>query len=477
MGVVTIMLGFLLNNDVVSTQQAAGKVVLDYIRRDERKTGTKEGCKEGECGACTVLLGCLVGEKVVYRNVASCLVPLGDVAGRHLVTIEGVNKPDGGLNPIQQAFVDEGASQCGFCTPGFIMSLTAFFFNSPDLSFQDALDAVDGNVCRCTGHVTIRKAIDNLCNEYGKRLDPARDRLEQLIEWEIVQPWMKEVPTRLVTLAPDKGERASDAIIVSGGTDAFVQRPEALRSAKLEFLSQRSGLSYIREEGEMISIGGATTVEELRRSKLFSSIFPDNVRNLNLVSSTIMRNRATVAGNIVNASPIADITIMLLVLGCRLEIESATGEKRQLALERLYKGYKQLDLAQGELITAIRFPKPTAKSHYSFEKVAQREFLDIASANTALLVEVEEKTIRRASLSAGGVAPIPFLLEKTAAALTGKPLTPATIKAAALVMAEEISPIDDVRGTAAYKRTLLRQLLYAHWIKLFPAEFSLEAFV
>ncbi|HPH03328.1 MAG TPA: 2Fe-2S iron-sulfur cluster-binding protein, partial [Spirochaetota bacterium] len=121
------MLEFLLNHQIVSTDQPPGKVVLDYVRRDERKTGTKEGCKEGECGACTVLLGCLEDGKVVYRNVASCLVPLGDAAGRHIVTIEGVNKPDGSLNPVQQAFVDEGATQCGFCTPGFIMSLTAFF--------------------------------------------------------------------------------------------------------------------------------------------------------------------------------------------------------------------------------------------------------------------------------------------------------------------------------------------------------------
>ncbi len=469
------MLGFLLNNDVISTEQPAGKVVLDYIRRDERKTGTKEGCKEGECGACTVLLGCLSGKKVVYRNVASCLVPLGDVAGRHVVTIEGVNKPDGSLNPVQQAFVDEGATQCGFCTPGFIMSLTAFFLNSPDLSFEDALDAVDGNVCRCTGHVAIRKAIANLCAEYRKRLDPARDRLEQLVEWEIVQPWMKDVPARLGAFAADKPARERDAIVVAGGTDAFVQRPEALRHAKLAFLSQQTELSYIREEGGSIVIGGGTTVEDLRRSDLFASIFPDNVRNLNLVSSTIMRNRATVAGNIVNASPIADITIMLLVLGCTLDIESHEGTRRQVSLDRLYKGYKQLDLISGELITAIRFPKPVAAARYSFEKVSQREFLDIASANTALLVETDGKTISRALVSAGGVAPVPLLLEKTAAALTGKPLSPATVKAAAVVMAGEIAPIDDVRGTAAYKRTLLRQLMYAHWIKLFPAEFSLEA--
>jgi len=468
------MLRFLLNNQIVSTDQPPGKVVLDYVRRDERKTGTKEGCKEGECGACTVLLGCLEDGKVVYRNVASCLVPLGDAAGRHIVTIEGVNKPDGSLNPIQQAFVDEGATQCGFCTPGFIMSLTAFFLNSPELSLGDALDAVDGNVCRCTGHVSIRKAITNLCTEYRKRLDPGRDRLEQLIEWGVVQPWMRDVPGQLTSLAVERPARERESVLVAGGTDAFVQKPEALRHARLSFLSQRTELSYIREENGSVVMGGGTTVEDLRRSPVFQSIFPDTVRNMNLVSSTIMRNRATIAGNIVNASPIADIAIMLLVLGCTLDIEAHDGKTREVRLDTLYKGYKQLDLLPGELITAIRFPKPGATSRYSFEKVSQREFLDIASANTALLVETDGKTITRAVISAGGVGPVPMLLPKTGAALTGKALTPATIKAAVAILDGEIAPIDDVRGTAGYKRTLLRQLFFAHWIKLFPGQFSLE---
>jgi xanthine dehydrogenase small subunit len=376
---------------------------------------------------------------------------------------------------VQQAFVDEGATQCGFCTPGFIMSLTAFFLNSPDLSLEDALDYVDGNVCRCTGHVAIRKAIINLTAEYRKRLDPARDRLDQLIEWGIVQPWMKEVPKRLQAIPAIVPPPDKDAVFVSGGTDAFVQRPEVLRHAKLAFLSQRQELVFIREEGGEVALGGETTVDDLRSSFVFSSIFPDNRRNMNLVSSTIMRNRATIAGNLVNASPIADITIMFLVLGCTLDLEAYNGDRRQVPLNQFYKGYKKLDLLPGELLMAIRFPRPSASARYSFEKVSQREFLDIASANTAILVETSAGKITRALISAGGVAPIPMLLVRTAAALEGKPLVPATIKAAAAVMAEEIAPIDDVRGTASYKKTLLRQLFFAHWIKLFPAEFTLEA--
>jgi xanthine dehydrogenase small subunit len=392
------------------------------------------------------------------------------------VTIEGLNKPDGTLNPIQQAFVDAGATQCGFCTPGFIVSLTAFFLNSPQLSLEDAIDSVDGNLCRCTGHVAIREAIARLCEEYGAKVDAKKDRVEQLVAWGIVQPWMAGVQARLAEqAAPGCATGPSaETIFVAGGTDAFVQRPDALRCAKLNFLSQRPELSFIKEEGDSVAIGGGTTVEKMRRSEFLGRILPDNKHAMTLISSTIMRNRATVAGNLVNASPIADLTLMFLALGTTLDLEAADGKRRSVNLSDFYLGYKKLDLAAGELVHTLRFKKPGASAKFSFEKVAQREYLDIASVNTALLIGVEGKTISSAALSAGGIAPVPKLLIQTAAALVGKPLGPATVKAAAEVLNGEIAPIDDVRGSAHYKRLLLRQLVFAHFIKLFPNEFTLE---
>jgi len=469
------MIRFIVNDTPVETDEPAGKVLLDYLRRDARLTGTKEGCKEGECGACTVLLGCVEEGEVAYRNVASCLVPLGDADGRHVVTIEGVNRPDGKPNPIQEAFIEAGATQCGFCTPGFIMSLTAFFLNSPGLSLEDALDSVDGNLCRCTGHVAIRDAITRLCDAY--KSTAKKDRVRQLIGWGILQPWMEGIQEKLAAIsAGDTAgpQPARESVFVAGGTDAFVQRPDALRRASLQFLSRRPELSFIREEGGEIVLGGGTTTEKLRRSELMARALPGSKHIMTLISSTIMRNRATVAGNLVNASPIADLAIIFLALGAALELTAADGAKRSVALKDFYKGYKKMDLAPGELIHALRFAKPGG-ALFSFEKVSQREYLDIASVNSALLIAVDGKKIARASLSAGGIAPIPSLLGKTAAALAGKPLTAATVQSAAKIMESEIAPIDDVRGSAAYKRMLLRRLLYAHFIKLFPGEFSLEA--
>ena len=492
---------FFLNDRIVTTDEPAGKVLLDFVRRDARHTGAKEGCKEGECGACTVLLGQLEEGGLVYRNAASCLVPLGDAAGRHAVTIEGLNKPDGTLNPIQQAFVDAGATQCGFCTPGFILSLTAFFLNSPKLLFEDALDAVDGNLCRCTGHVAIREAITRLCDEFGARLDPKKDRVGQLISWGILQPWMADMQMRLAELekkhpaGAQSGAEAGAAVFVGGsgkdvistshsgkdaavfvggGTDAFVQRPEALRHARLSFLSRRPELSFITEEGDSVAIGGGTTVEKMRQSELLARVLPGNKHTMTLISSTIMRNRATAAGNLVNASPIADLAILFLALGAALDLEASDGAKRGVALADFYKGYKKLDLGEGELVRTIRFKKPGGSAKFSFEKVSQREYLDIASVNTALLLTVEGKTITGAALSAGGIAPVPKLLTETARALTGKPLEAATVRAAVTVMDGEIAPIDDVRGSAGYKRRLLSQLVFAHFMKLFPNEFTLE---
>jgi xanthine dehydrogenase small subunit len=306
--------------------------------------------------------------------------------------------------------------------------------------------------------------------------------MAQLISWGIVQPWMQDMQKQLAALASQaeaaaQSTPAGDPVFVAGGTDAFVQRPEALRQIPVQFLSRRPELSFIKEQGGEILIGGGTTTETLRRSDILARVLPDNKRTMTLISSTIMRNRATLAGNLVNASPIADLAIMFLALEASLELEAAGGARRTVALADFYKGYKKLDLVPGELVHTLRFAKPDKAARFSFEKVAQREFLDIASVNTALLISVDTKTITRAVLSAGGVAPIPCLLTKTAAALIGKPLTPVTVQAAAKIMEGEIAPIDDVRGSAAYKRVLLRQLLYAHFIKLFPKEFSLEALV
>jgi xanthine dehydrogenase small subunit len=476
---------FIMNDRQVETLLPAGAVVLDFIRQQQRLLGTKEGCKEGECGACTVLLGQLKDNEVQYKAVASCLLPLGELEGKHIVTVEGLNTGSLSLTPVQQALVEEGASQCGFCTPGIVMSLTGFFLTSKTLDYCEAIDALDGNICRCTGYVPIQRAAQKLSDTYAPQLGGGngKNRIQQLVQWSILPDYFLKIPGQLKALNSQKlahsipsdplsrkGSKGK-SIVVAGGTDLYVQQPEELLGKHLELVSGRSDLTGIRKKGDWLFIGAGTTIEEMKRSSLIDETFPHMNHYLNLVSSTIMRNRATLAGNIVNASPIGDLTIILLALAADLCLVKGK-TRRELRLKDFFKGYKKLDMKKGEIIETIEvpIPYPGLDSRFHFEKVSRRKYLDIASCNTAISLEMDNNIINDVHISAGGVAPIPLYLEETCAWLKGKQVTAANIRKAVEIALEEISPISDVRGSARYKTLLLRNLIFAHFITLFPGK-------
>jgi len=459
---------FLLNDSLERVSLPPGQVVLDFLRRDRRLTGTREGCREGDCGACLVLLGELQDGRVRYRPVNSCLLPLGDLEGRHLATIEGLNPPSPQaptLNPIQRALVEQGAIQCGFCTPGFVLALTAFFLEAPRIEEAGALDWLAGNICRCTGYASIRRAVGELIAGYpaGKPEEegPGARRLERLIAWGLLPEHFRQAPARLAELRRGPGRAGgTERVLVAGGTDLFVQRPEALLAAGLEFLSGRLSLAGVRGEGGRVVIGAATPMEDLRGVEPFGEY-------LELIASSPIRNRATVGGNIVNASPIGDLTIMLLALNAVLSLRGPQG-LREIALERFYRGYKQLDLQAGEALESVSFPALGGGRRFSFEKVSRRKHLDIASVNSAACLSLQDGRVLEARLSAGGVAPVPLYLRRTSEAMAGREAESGTVKHAMRLAQEEVSPISDVRGSAEYKRLLLRQLLIAHFLRLAP---------
>lgn len=450
----------LLNDRLVEVDVPDGTLALGWLRERHGLVGTKEGCGEGECGACAVLLGEREGDVVAYRAVTSCLLAVGELAGRHLVTIEGLNPPQG-LNPIQQHLVDAGAPQCGFCFPGFVVSLTGYFLNSPDLARDDAIAAVDGNICRCTGYASILRAVDAMRARFVPLLGARRDRVAQLVAWGILPEHFATAVARLALLPPPATVGA-DAVLMGGGTDLLVQRADALVDAELSFLSRQPALRGIRREGRHLVIGGGVTVEALKHDASFRELVPDAVAVIDRFASTVIRNRATVAGNLINASPIGDVTILLLALGG--EIMLAGG--RVVALRDFYRGYKQLDLARGEVVEAVRVPVGEADHRLSFEKVSPRKYLDIASVNSALRVRVQDGAWHDVALAVGGVAPVPLLARATSACLDGRPVDAGLLHEAADCLDDEIAPIDDVRGSAAYKRLLARRLLFAHGLKL-----------
>ncbi len=455
------MTSFILNDQLVRTEERPGTVLLEFIRGTACLSGTKEACREGECGACTVLIGTPRPDGTMdYRACASCLLPLGDADGRHVVTVEGLSS--GGLTLVQRLIVENSASQCGFCTPGIVLSLTGFCLAGRDLSYDEAVNALDGNICRCTGYASIRNAARALCDGLA-RIDrtPAR-RAEAMIAAGVLPDYFRSIPGRLAELKADPAAAAKDAVIVAGGTDLFVQRPEQLRESELCFLSARPELSYVREEAGFINVGGAASIEDFRVSPAVRAHFPSLEADLLLHSSAILRNKATLAGNIANASPIGDATIILLALGARLVITGGRGA-REVPLEKFYLGYKKTDLACGELISAIKIPLPRPGSRFHFEKVSNRTTLDIAAVNSAMLLNAGDGgAITDIRVSVGGVGPVPMLLGGLEALRGMKPGAEAGEALAAIAL-KASRPIDDIRGSAEYKRLLAGQLMKAHF--------------
>jgi xanthine dehydrogenase small subunit len=465
---------FLLNDRLVDATVPPGMAVLDYLRDIETLTGTKHACREGDCGACSVIVGDLDDDgELMYHAVTSCLLPLGEMAGRHLVTVEGLASDP--LGPVHQAIVDEGASQCGFCTPGFIVAITEHLFHTTSCDLHDALIAVAGNLCRCTGYASIRRAMQRVLDELRDSLASGADRMSALVDARILPEYFAEIPHRLAELATEveASEPDPNARLVAGGTDLYVQRLDEIETTAPRLLLRELPPRIWIEDGRVL-LSATATAEDMKQSTVLSEVLGDIVPFVDLICSQPIRRRATIAGNLVNASPIGDMTIMLLALDA--EIALVDGEaRRTMPLSEFYLGYKDLDLRPAEIIESISFSEIHRTGHFNFEKVCKREYLDIASVNTACCLHIDENCIARAHLSAGGVAPIPMRLRRTEGFLVGRPPTAAVAAEAAEIARSEISPISDVRGSAAYKALLLRQLVLAHFHALCGLEAGLVA--
>lgn len=464
-------LHFILNRQTIKTDVSSGMTVLDFIRTNQRLLGTKIGCREGDCGACTILVGDVTQGKPRYRSMTSCLLPLAAAHGKHIVTIEGLNRDE--LTPVQQAVVDEGGSQCGFCTVGFVVSLAGFTLSHEQPTFEEAIASIDGNICRCTGYKSLERAAAIICEKLADR-DEA-DPLPWLVDAGFLPDYFREITPRLKALPPADSSAVKPPF-VGGGTDLYVQRPEAMAPQSVVSLLDRADMKGICEDETHLIIGASTTAEEIKRSELFTKYFPKTPEFMKLVSSTPIRNMGTLAGNLVNASPIGDLTVFFIGLNAEVLLDGPSGE-RDMPLRDLYQGYKQLAKADDDFVRGLRVKKPDENTAVNFEKVSKRTYLDIASVNAGARMEVEDGVIREAHLSAGGVAPVPFYLNKTSRYLEGKSIDADVIREAAKIALSEVRPISDARGEADYKRLLLRQLIFAHFCTLFPEASELEALV
>ncbi len=467
------MITFILNNKTIITPEHSGMTLLDFVRYEQRLTGTKIGCREGDCAACTVLVGELKNDHIEYQSITSCISPLGNAHGKHIVTVEGTNLQNK-LTTTQEAMKVNYATQCGFCTPGFVVSLTGFALSNSEKNYSNALDAISGNICRCTGY----KAIEKAAHQVVKKLENYKQ--EHTFDWLIANSFIPEyfhsIPKRLKDIEV-KDLNQPKGKYVSGGTDLYVQQADHLADNDIHLIAEKDYLKGITIDNDICTIGTNSTVSDLWNHAELNLILPNLKKHLKLVSSEQIRNMASFGGNLVNASPIGDMTILFLALNSDITVINEDSQERTLALKNFYQGYKTYDLKAGELLKEIHFKLPSKQAYFNFEKVCKRTHLDIASVNSAIHISIENNKISEAHVSIGGVAAIPKYLHKTSAFLVGKSLTPETIIEANDILQNEISPISDVRGTSDYKCLLGRQLFFAHFTELFPKQFTLNDFV
>ncbi len=462
---------FILNNKKVCVLDNPAKTLLDFIRDNEGLKGTKEGCREGDCGACTVLLGEVINNKLKYKSVNSCLYPIGNAVGKHIVTIEGLSSKT--LTPIQEEFNNEGASQCGFCSPGFINSLTGYVIENNELKTEDAKNAIAGNICRCTGYASIKRASENVIAKINDLKISGSERIKSLVEEKFLPKYFLNIEEKLLRLKTSLKIKDNKSTFVGGGTDLFVQNANALLSQNISFIKKLK-LSEIETRDNYCYVDAGVTIEQFKNSEIISEHFPNLPSQLNLFASQPIRNSATIGGNIVNASPIGDSTIIFLALNSDIIINSKN-KKRKIKLNNFYTNYKEIDLLENEIVEKIIFELPTTSTKFNFEKVSKRTHLDIASVNSAISISTKNEIITNVFISAGGISPIPLYLKRTSQFLINNKITSQIILEALNIAQSEISPISDIRGNVEYKRLLLNQLIKAHFIKLFSEQIDMEA--
>jgi xanthine dehydrogenase small subunit len=435
-----------------------------YLRYGQSATGTKVVCAEGDCGACTVMIGRLSAGELAYQPVNSCIQFLHQLDCSHIVTVEGL-KDKQALNPVQEAMVDNHGAQCGYCTPGIIVSLCSLFDCKQPADAQDIKDALTGNLCRCTGYesiITSGLAVDPAGIRSLKELYPEREMVAQFRS-HIEQPALIEhreqscfVPTSVKQAIEFKAKHP-DTVTISGGTDVCVNcNKRGLEPAAIVSLSNLSGLSEVQIENGQLVVGGRAklaTLEAWAREEM-----PELYKIMWLFGSPQIRNAGTLAGNVANGSPIADSLPWLFVMEAQVELTGTSGI-RLVNINSFYKGYKQLDMKADELITRIIIPLPEPQETLRLFKVSKRQNLDISAFTAAIRMTIADNKIVKAAVAYGGVGPVVLRLPKTEDFLTGKETTAATFTEAGELARSEITPISDVRGSSDFRLQLAENIL------------------
>lgn len=448
--------------------------VSTWLRRVELATGTKVVCEEGDCGACTVLVGRGNGDSLRYVALNSCIQIVAQLDGAHVVTVEGLAEP-GQLSRVQQTMVDLHGAQCGYCTPGFVVAMTALVEERSSWTTGDVRDALTGNLCRCTGYVSIIEAAMAAAAGAPRRLrelygdDAIASRLNVLCSESVaVGADAREffAPATLAEALEVKSGRQS-VVVLQGGTDLGVlANKRGIAPAVLLSLGRVRELDGIDlRDGELV-VGANATLTDFERA--VEPLIPELHRILRLFGSPQIRNAGTVAGNIANGSPIADLLPFLFVSGTRLELTSVRGT-RQVDINHFYRGYKTLDLAADELITRVFVPLPNEGETVRLYKVSKRRDLDISAFTAAFRLRLRERRMSDVRVAFGGVAPTVIRMPKLEAILESSELSEETFRRAGEEARLEIRPITDVRGSADFRLQLAENILMKFFFDVTPS--------
>lgn len=462
---------FYLNGKLTIETIPAGLSTLDWLTQTKQMHGTKCSCNEGDCGACTVVIAYPKEGNIVYEAITSCLYPAAKLHGRHLITVEGMGEPER-LHIIQQALLEHHGTQCGYCTPGFVMSMFALFstHNSPDK--ETIFSALEGNLCRCTGYQSILDAAEEIAANYAPAdvvPDWCRAVEQELFSFNqaatmileasgsprLVQRYM--VPEDFKSLF-DIHAVEPDSRFIAGGTDLMVQMNISRKSFPILIdLTRIPQLQRIYLQQDGLHIGSAVTYSQLLDSGIVKHDYPALHKLISQIASQQIRNFGTLGGNIANASPIGDSLPMLLALDAILILQSEL-EVRNVPIREFFISYRQTALKKGEIIREIILPPQLRGCFIRSHKSAKRKSVDISAVVSVIRVEMDGSHIGNAVLALGGVAATPMLSAVFGTMLNGKAINELKADDIAEAVKAEFEPLSDVRGSAEYRS----RLIYTH---------------